>query len=119
MDWGPDQDAALDAIEENGVAMSLVTTIATASYVATTDSIAATIATYSIYAVITNPTMRRESGEYAKSDRVRLLIPAKGLPTNLEELEFKVVYGSTVWHPASTVPLKPGGTPILFTVDMQ
>ena len=112
-------DSAYEMIKEAGVEMSLIVNTALGSYNATLDTIPIIFATYPIIALIKNPTVQRENGEFGKSDRVRLLIAAKGLPSNLDELDFHVVYGSTVWHPDITTALKPGGTPIMFSVDMK
>ena len=118
MDWTTKIDIAKRMIDKYGVAMSIIVSIGS-SYNATSDSIAATLATYSVIALVKNPTVQRENGEFGKSDKTRLLIAAKGLPSNLEELDYHVVYGTMVWHPDITTALKPGGTPILFTVDMK
>lgn len=118
MDWANKVDFAKRQIDKYGIAMSLVTSIG-GTYSATADSISSTLTTYPITAVIINPTIQRSTGEWGKSDRVRLLIAAKGLPTNLPDLEYKVVYGSITWKPEMTVALKPGGSPILFTIDMK
>lgn len=118
MDWTNKVDSAKRQIDKYGAAMYLVTSIG-GSYSATADSISSTTTTYSILAVITNPTVQRGNGEWGKSDRVRLLVAAKGLPTNLDELEYKVVYGATVWNPEVTASIKPGGVPILFIIDMK
>lgn len=118
MDWDPKQDAVLRAIDKWGAAISIVASISGA-YNATSDSIASTTTTYTAKALMKNPTIQRESGEFGKSDRVRLLIAAKGLPTNLDELDYHVVSGSKIWHPDTTTVLNPGGTPLMFMVDMK
>jgi hypothetical protein len=92
MDWSNKIDSAKRQIDKYGAAMYLVTSVG-GSYSATADTIAsATVTTYSILAVITNPTVQRGNGEWGKSDRVRLLVAAKGLPIGLDELEYKVIY---------------------------
>jgi hypothetical protein len=118
MDWSAKIATAKRMIESKGAAMKLETTTHGA-YNATTDSISATVATYDIVALISNPTRRNDAGEFSKSDRVRLLVPSDGIPASLAELDFRIVYGATIWHPETTIPLMPGGTPILFTIDMR
>lgn len=118
MDWTEDIDFAKEMLDEYGKAMSVITSVSGA-YNGTNDSFSTTLATYSVVALMKNPTIQRENGEFAKSDRTRLLIAAKGLPTNLDELDYHIVCGSKVWHPDTTVALKPGGDPILFIVDLK
>lgn len=118
MDWSSKIDEAKRQLDKFGVAMSLVT-ITGGSYSATSDTISSTLATYNIMGVITNPTVQRGNGEWGKSDRVRLLVAAKGLPNNLDALEYNVVYGSNVWRPEKTIIVNPGGSPILFIIDMK
>jgi len=118
MDYTRQVNSAKKNIDKYGVDMLLEITT-NGAYNGTLDSFAATVATYDIKAVISNPTVQNDEGEYGKSDRVRLLVSPDGLPASLSELDFRIVYGSTIWKPAKIVPLKPGGTAILFTIDMK
>ncbi len=118
MDYIDDIDAAKEMIDESGATMSLVTMIP-GTYTATSDTLSSTLTTYPIIAVMTSPKRQTESGEWGRSNRTRLLIAAKGLPSNLNELNFKVLKGTKIWNPEVTTVVKPGGQPILFIVDMK
>lgn len=117
MDYSSKVDAAKRMIESKGAAATVVA-LRDGSYSATSDSISATAASYSAIIVLSNPTMENDAGEFSKSDKVRLIIAASGMPT-LDKINYKVVCGSDEWYPEKTVAVKPGGTPIIYLADMK
>jgi len=116
-DWAKKQDSAKRMIDKYGAAMTLVLEIHNV-YNATADSYAAAETEYPTRGVLTNPTMINAAGEYSKSDRVRLLLSAKNLPV-LDNVDFRIEYGTQIWHPDKIVSLKPGGTTIIYLVDVK
>lgn len=115
--WGGKQDSAKRMIDKYGAVMSIILETHN-TYNATADSYSAAEFEYPIRAVLTNPTMVNDKGEYSKSDRTRLLIAAKGLPA-LDDVDFRIEYGLKVWHPDKIVAINPGGTTIIYIVDMK
>ncbi|MFA6946479.1 MAG: hypothetical protein WC220_11320 [Pedobacter sp.] len=116
-DWSKKQDMAKRMIDKYGDAMSLILETHN-TYNATADSYSSAETTYSTRGVLLNPTMINEAGQYSKSNKIRVLLSAKNLPV-LDNVDFRIEYGSEVWHPEKTVPLKPGGTTIIYFVDVK
>jgi hypothetical protein len=117
MDYTPKANLAKKLLDKFGVAMQVIQSIH-GSYIATTDSYASTAVTYDTIGVILNPTMVSPEGIYGKSDRVRLLLNGSALPT-LDQIEFNVVYDSNNWVADTVVAVKPGGSVILYIVDVK
>ena len=117
MDWAKKRDAAKKMIDKYGAEMSLILEVHGA-YDANTDSYSSAETEYLTRGVLTNPTMKNDAGVYSKSDKVRLLLSANDLPV-LENVDFRIEYGTQIWHPEKIVPLKPGGTTLLYVVDCQ
>jgi len=117
MDWSNNIAEAKRMLAAKGAAMTVVR-VGQGTYNATSDSIGATLASYATVGVLTNPVVRNEDGEYSRSDSVRLLLTADGLPT-LDQIGYKVVCGSDTWFPKSTRAVKPGGVAIIFIVDLK
>lgn len=117
MDWNPKIASAKKILDKYGAAMTVVK-IVPGSYAATSDSYSSTLTSYSTIGVITNPVIQTSPGEYSRSDKLRLILSASGLP-NLESVDYKVVQGTNVWFPNSTRAVKPGGTVIIYLVDLK
>ena len=117
MDWTPKQKLAKRLIDKFGTSMDVVTTIPT-GYAASTDTLTATIATYDVNGVIINPTMVSQAGVYGKSDQKRVIIQGVDLP-DLESIDFKIIYGALTLVPERTISVKPGGTAIIYLVDVK
>lgn len=117
MDWSSNIAMAKRMLADKGAAMTIVR-VGQGTYNATTDSIGATLASYETIGVLTNPMVRNEDGEYSRSDSLRLLLTPDGLPT-LDQIGYKIVCGSDVWFPKSTRAVKPGGTVIIYIVDVK
>jgi hypothetical protein len=117
MDWNSKIASAKRMIADKGIAMTICK-IVPGTYNATSDSISATLTSYSTIGVITNPVVRNTDGEYSRSDSVRLILPASGLPT-LDRIAYKVVCGEDTWFPKSTRAVKPGGVVIIYLADLK
>jgi len=118
MNWNGKVASAKKLIDKYGADMTVIK-IVEGSYSATSDSYtSSTLTSYSTIGVITNPVMQNEAGEYSKSDRVRLLLSASGLPT-LDQIDYKVVHGTNIWYPDKTRPVRPGGTVVIYVADMK
>ena len=117
MDWTPKQNLAKKLINKFGASMSLITAVPSA-YDATTDSMTATLTTYEVKAVIINPTMVSPQGIYGKSDKTRLLLQGKDLP-DLSSIDFKIDYDGIVLIPETITAIKPGGTTIMYAIDVK
>ncbi|MFA7520816.1 hypothetical protein [Shewanella sp.] len=87
-------------------------------YNATADSYSAAETEYPTIGVLTNPTLTNSAGQYVKSDKVRLLLSTEDLP-NLETADFRIEYDGQVWHPERIVSLKPGGTKLIYFIDVK
>jgi len=116
MNWDGKRDTAKRLIDKYGADMRLVTATMS-TYNAVTDAFTKSTVSYSIKGLLLNSTVRNDVGEYSKSKKVRLLIAAKGLPELVEDAEFTVYQGAFSWKPSQTVPLKPGGTTIIYIID--
>ncbi|MDD5053671.1 MAG: hypothetical protein PHO27_13125 [Sulfuricurvum sp.] len=115
--WTAKQNTAKRLIDKFGDAMTLILESHNV-YNATADSYSAAETEYATRGVLTNPTLRNSAGEYAKSDMVRVLLSANDLP-NLESVDFRIEYGGQIWHPERIVSLKPGGTVLMYSVDVK
>lgn len=117
MDWVPKVATAKRLLDKFGVSMQVVTMIP-GEYSASDDFASLEQRTYDTIGVIVNPKMVSETGVWSKSNRVRVLLNASALPT-LDAIDFKVIYGNTTWNPDVVAAVKPGGTTILYIVDMK
>jgi len=117
MDWTRQIASAKKTLDKYGAEMTVVQ-ITPGAYSATQDSYSSSLVSYSTIGVQTNPAMQNEAGEYSRSKRLRLILAASGLP-RLDQIDYKVVYGSEVWFPNSTRAVKPGGTVIIYVVEIK
>jgi len=118
MDYKKLQAKAGDIIKKYGVDIEIVVGTP-ATYDPILDTYDSTLATYSAFGVMVNPTMQSESGLFSKSDSVRWLVSVTGAPASLDKIDFKIVYNSEEWMPAKIVPIKPGGTALVYLIDAK
>jgi hypothetical protein len=122
LDYGKLQKVAQKLIKSSGVAVQLV--VATpATYNVENDTYNSTLATYDVKGVMINPTMQNEVGMFSKSENVRWLLSSMdingaALPT-LAKVDFKIVFESEEYHPTKTVPIRPGGTILVYLIDVK
>lgn len=95
-----------------------VTTMIPGEYVPADDFASLEEKTYSTKGLLVNPTMRNAEGMYGKSDKTRVILNGSALPT-LDTIEFRIAYGDIVWMPDQVTAVKPGGTAILYLVDVK
>jgi hypothetical protein len=117
MDWSGKQATAKKLLDKFGISIQVIVNTPSA-YVATTDTVTTTVATYDTIAVITNPTMIGPEGVRGRSDQMRLLINGTDVP-NLEEADFYVILDSVQIQPDKVSTVKPGGDIILYMIDMK
>lgn len=120
MDWTKWQDKAASMIGNYGADIT-VRLLTRSGYSAASDTYA-TIATtdYVIKGLITNYDEADIDGTIIQNGDRRVLIYAKGLPALESSVdEIQIIYGGIAWNPISIVPLKPGGTTILYYLQCR
>ena len=117
MDWEIKAESAKRMLDKYGASMSVLRSIPS-SYSATADSYSSATSTFTTIGVITNPVVQVSPGEYSRSNSLRLILAASGLPT-LDTIKYKIVCGSETWFPEKTRAVKPGGIPVIYLIDLK
>lgn len=111
-------------LDKFGTAMQVIQNTHGA-YNGTNDTYSSTVVTYDTIGVITNPELSStrkstlaSAGEYSKADRVRVLLNGLDLPI-LDNIDFKVIYGTMIWFPDKILTVRPGGVAVLYLIDMK
>jgi hypothetical protein len=121
MDWLAKQIAAKKMIDKVGVSMQVIKSVTSGAYNATLDAYTSSLVTFNTIGVIANQKEKTAAGYMARTNKVKLILAAAGLPT-LDEISFVILCGSKRWIPDgedAVDPLRPGGTRIIYQVNVK
>lgn len=116
--WDKKKETAQKMINKYGADMTL-THVTKSSYNVVTDKYATSEIDYPARGLLLNPTIQNDLGEYSKSDRVQIILAAKGIPDLTNADDWKITCGTETWWPERIVPIRPGGVAIIYLVYLK
>lgn len=126
MDWSGWQNKADKMIGKYGKAMRIkISTQAT--YNASSDGYTSATTSYPVMGLFTsfedkddeNRTISSQEGHATIIENAFILVPAKGLPRIDQMEKVEIIDGSKTYQPIDIVPIQPGGTAIIYRLQVK